>query len=238
MAKDTPGKKPAGKPSAAKEKPVAEKKEKSQGDGVKAARGKGDGPPPQKWNPVLRTRYTESILPALAEKVGRKNVHDLPRLQKITVSMGVGSGITEKKHVEDALEAMTIITGQKAAPTRARKSIASFKLREGLAIGCRVTLRGGRMYDFLYRLITVALPRVRDFRGLNPNGFDGRGNYSFGLTEQLVFPELNPDKFTRPQGMNIAFTISGSQSDDESRELLEMFGLPLKTKEAAKAKGA
>ncbi len=142
--------------------------------------------------------------------------------------MGVGSAIAEKKHMEEAVSAMSEITGQKPLVCKARKSIANFRLREGLAIGCKVTLRGARMYEFLDRLISLVLPRVRDFRGLKPNAFDGHGNYSLGLTEQLVFPELNPDKYLRPQGMNIAICCSAG-SDDESREMLRLFGLPFKT---------
>ena len=183
--------------------------------------------------PRLQQRYEKEILPALREKLGRENRLSLPRVQKIVVSMGVGSAIAEKKHMEEAVSAMSELTGQKPLVCKARKSIANFRLREGLAIGCKVTLRGARMYEFLDRLISLALPRVRDFRGLNPNAFDGHGNYSLGLTEQLVFPELNPDKYLRPQGMNIAICCSAG-SDDESRELLRLFGLPFKTDDADK----
>jgi len=177
--------------------------------------------------PRLREKYVKEILPALAKKLGRTNRHSLPRLQKIVVNMGVGKAIAEKKILEDALAAMTLITGQKPLTTLSRKSIANFKLRENMPIGCKVTLRGARMYEFLDRLISVALPRVRDFRGLDPNGFDRRGNYNLGLTEQLVFPELNPDKFTTPQGMNITLVTSAT-NDDEARELLRGFGMPLR----------
>ncbi|MCE5303687.1 MAG: 50S ribosomal protein L5 [Planctomycetaceae bacterium] len=177
--------------------------------------------------PRLREKYVKEILPALSAKFGRTNPHSLPRLQKIVVNMGVGKAITEKKYLEDALAAMTQITGQKPLTTLSRKAIANFKLRENLPIGCKVTLRGARMYEFLDRLVSVALPRVRDFRGLDPNGFDRRGNYNLGLTEQLVFPELNPDKFTTPQGMNITLVTSAT-NDDEARELLRAFGMPLR----------
>jgi large subunit ribosomal protein L5 len=177
--------------------------------------------------PRLKERYEKEILPALGEKLGRANRLSLPKIQKIVVSMGVGSAITDKKHIDEAVSAMAEITGQKPLVCKARKSIANFRLREGLAIGCKVTLRGARMYEFLDRLIALVLPRVRDFRGLNPKAFDGQGNYSLGLTEQLVFPELNPDKYLRPQGMNIAICCS-TKSDDESRELLKMFGLPFR----------
>jgi large subunit ribosomal protein L5 len=183
--------------------------------------------------PRLQERYEKEILPNLAKSLGRENRHSLPKLQKIVVSMGVGSAISDKKHMEDAVSALSDITGQKPLVCRARKSVASFRLREGSPIGCKVTLRGRRMYEFLDRLVSIALPRVRDFRGLNPNAFDGRGNYSLGLNEQLVFPELNPDKYTRPQGMNIAVCCS-SDSDDESRALLAGFGMPFKNENSEK----
>jgi large subunit ribosomal protein L5 len=183
--------------------------------------------------PRLQERYEKEILPALAEKLGRKNRHSLPKLQKIVVSMGVGSAISDKKHMEDAVSAMSDITGQKPLVCKARKSVANFRLREGSPIGCKVTLRGRRMFEFLDRLVAIALPRVRDFRGLNPEAFDGRGNYSLGLNEQLVFPELNPDKYTRPQGMNIAICCS-SDSDEESREMLTAFGVPFKNENSDK----
>lgn len=185
------------------------------------------GPPP---TPRLLERFEKEVLPELAKKLGRKNQLSLPRLEKIVVNMGVGSAVLEKKNLEDAVAALTQITGQKPLVTKARKAISGFKLREGLAIGCKVTLRGARMWEFLDRLISLALPRVRDFRGLEPNSFDGQGNYSLGLSEQLVFPELNPDKFTRVQGMNVTIVISG-KSNDESRELLRGLGLPFKADE-------
>lgn len=181
--------------------------------------------------PRLWERYEKQIRPALAEKLGRKNPHALPRLEKIVVSMGVGSAITEKKHIEEAALALGQITGQKPLITKSRVAIANFRLREGLPIGVKVTLRGIRMYEFLDRLVSLAIPRVRDFRGLNPKAFDGHGNYSLGLSEQLVFPELNPDKFVRPQGMNVTLVMAGSRGDDESRELLKAFGMPFKTEE-------
>jgi large subunit ribosomal protein L5 len=182
--------------------------------------------------PRLKDKYEKEILPSLAKKLGRKNRLALPRLEKIVVSMGVGSAITDKKHMEDAVSALAEITGQKPMVCKARKSVAAFKLRDGQAVGCKVTLRGVRMYEFLDRLISLALPRVRDFRGLSPNAFDQRGNYSLGLNEQLVFPELNPDKYSRVQGMNIAICCS-THSDDESRELLRGFGMPFRTEETA-----
>jgi large subunit ribosomal protein L5 len=184
--------------------------------------------------PRLKERFEKEILPAMREKFGRENRLALPRIEKIVVSMGVGSAMSDKKHIEEAVSAMTDLTGQKALVCKARKSIANFRLREGVAIGCKVTLRGARMYEFLDRLISIALPRVRDFRGLKLDAFDGHGNYSLGLTEQLVFPELNPDKYLRAQGMNIAICIAGD-SDDESREMLRLFGLPFKNPDEAAA---
>lgn len=191
-----------------------------------------DGPVP---TPRLLEQYRKTILPKLKETLGRTNPMNLPRIQKIVVNMGVGSATVEKKHLEDAVAAMTVITGQKPLVTKSKGAVAGFKLRENLPIGCKVTLRGFRMYEFLDRLINLVLPRVRDFRGLPQNAFDKRGNYSLGLSEQLVFPELNPDKFQRQQGMNITIVISGG-SDDESRELLRAMGLPFRTEEAGKKK--
>ena len=182
--------------------------------------------------PRLLERYNKKILPEMAERLGRSNRHSLPRLEKIVVNMGVGAASSEKKYLEEALDALTQISGQKPVVTLARQSIAGFKLREGMAIGCKVTLRGLRMYEFLDQLVSVALPRVRDFRGLNPDAFDGHGNYSIGLSEQLVFPELNPDKFTRTQGMNIA-VVTSTESNDEARELLKAFGVPMRSEKTA-----
>ncbi len=181
-------------------------------------------------NPRLQEKYNEEILPELRTKFGRENAHSLPKLEKIVVNMGVGSAITEKKHIEDSEAALTQISGQKPVVTKARKAIAGFRLREGMPIGVKVTLRSKRMYEFLDRLISLAVPRVRDFRGLNPDGFDGHGNYNMGLTEQLVFPELNPDKFSRVQGMNITL-VTSARTDDEARELLLGFGMPFKRDE-------
>jgi large subunit ribosomal protein L5 len=185
--------------------------------------------------PRLQEKYASEILPALQESLGRKNRLALPRLQKIVVNMGVGSAIQEKKHLETAIQALTEITGQKPFTTYARNSVAGFRLREGMAIGCKVTLRRARMYEFLDRLISIALPRVRDFRGVSRTAFDGHGNYSIGLSEQLVFPELNPDKYIRPQGMNITI-VSSVDSDAEALDLLTRFGMPFKrTDESAAA---
>jgi large subunit ribosomal protein L5 len=185
--------------------------------------------------PRLMERYFKEIVPALTAKFGRNNILSMPRLRKIVINMGVGKAINEKKFIEEAVEAMKTIAGQKPVVTRARLSVAGFKLREGQAVGCKVTLRGKRMYEFLDRLIALALPRVRDFRGLNPDGFDGNGNYSLGLTEQLVFPELNPDKFTNVQGMHVTL-VTNSGNDAESRELLRAIGMPLRQAEAVVGK--
>ena len=180
----------------------------------------------------IQEKYESELAPALAKQLGRENRLSLPRLEKIVVNMGVGSAITEKKSLEEAIDALTQITAQKPVITLARKSIAGFRLREGTSIGCKVTLRARRMYEFLDRLISLALPRVRDFRGLNPRAFDRHGNYSLGLAEQLVFPELNPDKFTRVQGMNVTI-VTSTDSDDEARELLRGMGVPFRSEEGA-----
>lgn len=177
--------------------------------------------------PRLLERYEKEVLPALAQQLGRSNRHSLPKMDKIVINMGVGKAVSEKKYLEEALDSIKQISGQKPIVTLSRKSIANFKLRENMAIGCKVTLRGKRMYEFLDRLISLALPRVRDFRGLDANAFDGRGNYNLGLTEQVVFPEINPDKFTGVQGMNITL-VTTTTSNDEARALLRGLGMPLK----------
>jgi len=175
----------------------------------------------------LQERYQKEILPALAKKLGRTNVLSLPRLQKIVVNMGVGEALSDKNRMEQSAEQLAQITGQKAQIMKAKIAVSGFRLREGNEVGCRVTLRGKRMYEFLDRLISIALPRIRDFRGVNPKSFDGHGNYSMGLTEQQVFPEIDPDKVTFVQGMDIAF-VTSTKSDDESRELLRGFGMPFR----------
>ncbi|MDX1947119.1 MAG: 50S ribosomal protein L5 [Pirellulaceae bacterium] len=185
--------------------------------------------------PRLLVKYQKEVLPALAGKLTRKNPMSLPRLDKIVVNMGVGAATQEKKHLETAAEAMGLITGQKPIITKSRQAISAFKLREGMPIGCKVTLRGRRMYEFMDRLISLALPRVRDFRGISRKAFDGNGSYSLGLSEQLVFPELNPDKFLRVQGMNITFVVKNA-TDDESRELLAQMGMPFQADEPGKRK--
>ena len=185
--------------------------------------------------PRLKERYEREVLPRLAESLGRKNRLSLPRLEKIVVNMGVGSATQEKKRLEEAVSALTRIVAQKPLVTRARKSIAGFRLREGVQIGCKATLRGNRMYEFLDRLVSLALPRVRDFRGLNPDAFDGHGNYSLGLSEQLVFPELDPDKFSTVQGMNVTM-VTTAETNDEARQLLRALGMPFRGE--APAQGA
>jgi len=175
----------------------------------------------------LHERYSKELIGQLKTKLGRDNVMSLPRLQKIVVNMGVGKALQDKNRMEQAAEQLTMIAGQKCQITKARIAVSAFRLREGNEIGCRVTLRGKRMYEFLDRLISVALPRIRDFRGVNPKSFDGNGNYSMGLTEQLVFPEIDPDKVTFTQGMDITF-VTSTRNDEEARELLRSFGLPFR----------
>jgi len=175
----------------------------------------------------LLDRYQKEIAPRLAERLGRQNLLSLPRLQKIVVNMGVGKALQDKNRIKEAAEQLAQITGQKAQVTKAKQAVSAFRLREGNEIGCRVTLRGRRMYEFLDRLISVALPRIRDFRGVNLKSFDGHGNYSLGLSEQSVFPEIDPDKVTFVQGMDVTF-VTSTNSDDEARELLRGFGMPFR----------
>ena len=175
----------------------------------------------------LLDRYKKEIVPQLSKKFGRENVLSLPRLMKIVVNMGVGKALQDKNRMEQSAEQLAQITGQRPQITKARVAVSGFRLREGNEIGCRVTLRGKRMYEFLDRLISIALPRIRDFRGVNPKSFDGHGNYSLGLAEQLVFPEIDPDKVTFTQGMDITF-VTSTNSDDEARELLRQFGMPFR----------
>jgi large subunit ribosomal protein L5 len=181
----------------------------------------------------LRKEYDETIVPAMIEKFGYKNRMEVPRLQKIVINMGVGEATQDKKKVETAASEMELIAGQKPVITKAKKSIAQFKLREGMPIGVKVTLRKERMYEFLDRLVTIALPRVRDFRGLNPKSFDGRGNYAMGLKEQLVFPEINYDRIEKVRGMDIIVTTTAN-TDDEARELLRLFNFPFPAEETQK----
>lgn len=173
----------------------------------------------------LRTLYNDEIVDAMIKKFGYKNIMEVPKLDKIVVNMGVGEAKDNAKLLESAVKDLEIITGQKAVTTKAKKSIANFKIREGLAIGCKVTLRGERMYEFLDRLVNLALPRVRDFRGVNPNSFDGRGNYSLGIKEQLIFPEIEYDKIDKIRGMDVIF-VTTAKTDEEGRELLRLFNMP------------
>ena len=174
----------------------------------------------------LLKQYRSEIVPTLQKELGRQNVLSLPRLEKIVVSMGLGKSRDEPKRTEAAMQDLATITGQKPVLTKAKKSVASFHLREGVVVGAKVTIRSRRMYEFLDRLINLAMPRIRDFRGMDPNAFDGRGSYSLGVTEQLVFPEVRVDDVKFQQGMNITIVITGSRSDEESRSLLEAFGFP------------
>jgi large subunit ribosomal protein L5 len=178
-----------------------------------------------KYTPRLRTKYDSEIAKAMTEKFGYKNAMEVPKIEKITLNMGVGEGTQDKKKVTIAAAEMEKIAGQKPVITKAKTSIAQFKLREGMPIGCKVTLRRERMYEFLDRLITVALPRVRDFRGLNPKSFDGRGNYAMGLKEQIVFPEIAYDSIDKVRGMDVIITTT-ARTDDEARELLRLFNFP------------
>src|SRR5438132_11946337 len=175
----------------------------------------------------LLDRYQKEIAPRLSERFGRKNRLSLPRLEKIVVNMGVGKALQDKNRMGQAADQLAQITGQRPQITKARISVSGFRLREGNEIGCRVTLRGRRMYEFLDRLISSAMPRIRDFRGVNPKSFDGNGNYSIGLAEQLVFPEIDPDKVTFTQGMDITF-VTSTRNDDEARALLRLFGMPFR----------
>jgi large subunit ribosomal protein L5 len=177
--------------------------------------------------PRLKTRYREEILPRLREDFGYRNVMQVPGLTKIVVNMGVGDAARDSKLIEGAVRDLSAITGQKPTVTKARKSVAQFKLREGMPIGAHVTLRGDRMWEFLDRLLTIALPRIRDFRGLSPKQFDGRGNYTFGLTEQAMFHEVDQDKIDRVRGMDIT-VVTTAQTDDEGRALLRHLGFPFK----------
>ncbi len=175
----------------------------------------------------LKEKYTNEIVPAMTKKFGYKNVMQVPKLDKIVINMGVGEAKDNAKVLEAAVKDLEIISGQKAVVTKAKKSVANFKLREGQSIGCKVTLRGERMYEFADRLINLALPRVRDFRGVNPNAFDGRGNYALGIKEQLIFPEIEYDKVDKVRGMDIIF-VTTAHTDEEARELLTLFGMPYK----------
>lgn len=175
----------------------------------------------------MRKMYAEEIVPQMMEKFGFKNILRVPRLEKIVLNMGIGVGISDNKAIQAAAEELAIITGQRPVITRAGKSIAAFKLREGMSVGCRVTLRGKMMYEFIDRMINIALPRIKDFRGLSPDSFDQHGNYSFGLDEQIVFPEVDVDKSYRTQGMDITL-VTSNRNVEEAKELLRLFGMPFK----------
>lgn len=175
----------------------------------------------------LKETYLNEIVDGMTKKFGYKNVMEVPKLDKIVINMGVGEAKDNAKVLETAVKDLEIIAGQKAVLTRAKKSVANFKIREGMPIGCKVTLRGDKMYEFADRLINLALPRVRDFRGVNPNAFDGRGNYALGIKEQLIFPEIEYDKIDKVRGMDIIF-VTTANTDEEARELLVQFGMPFK----------
>jgi large subunit ribosomal protein L5 len=184
--------------------------------------------------PRLKRRYREEVLPRLRSEQGYANPMQVPRLQKIVVNMGLGDSLKDGRLLDAALEDLAIVTGQKALVTKARKSIAGFKLREGMAIGAKVTLRGDRMWEFLDRLLSTALPRIRDFRGLSATGFDGHGNYTIGVTEQLIFPEIDYDKVVKVRGMDIT-VVTTARTDDEGRALLQALGFPLQGMPAVSA---
>ncbi len=175
----------------------------------------------------LKDFYKNDIVPGMTKKFGYKNVMEVPKLDKVVINMGVGEAKDNAKLLESALKDMEIIAGQKPVVTKAKKSVANFKIREGMSIGCKVTLRGEKMYEFVDRLINLALPRVRDFRGVNPNAFDGRGNYSLGIKEQVIFPEIEYDKIDKVRGMDIIF-VTTAKTDEEARELLTLFGMPFR----------
>ncbi len=180
-------------------------------------------------SPRLKAKYQEEIMKSLMEKFQYKSIMEVPKLTKITVNKGIGAAVADKKLVDVGVEELTTITGQKAVPTKAKTSISNFKLREGMPIGARVTLRGDKMYEFLDRLTSIALPRVRDFKGVKDSGFDGRGNYTLGVKEQIIFPEISIDKVNKISGMDITF-VTTANSDEESYELLKAFGMPFASK--------
>ncbi|KPF56537.1 large subunit ribosomal protein L5 [Novosphingobium capsulatum] len=190
-----------------------------------------------KYTPRLKGKYDAEIAAAMKAKFGYKNDMEIPRIDKITLNMGVGEASQDKKKVQTAAAEMELIAGQKPVITKAKKSIAQFKLREGMPIGCKVTLRRERMYEFLDRLITIAMPRIRDFRGLNPKSFDGRGNYAMGLKEQIIFPEISYDQIDKVRGLDIIVTTT-AKTDDEARELLRLFGFPFPQEAAEQAQAA
>ncbi|MCK4288072.1 MAG: 50S ribosomal protein L5 [Bacteroidales bacterium] len=179
------------------------------------------------YSPRLKDKYYEEIIPALVKQFGYKSKMQVPKLKKISLNQGLGAAITDKKLIDSGVEEMTLISGQKAVPTRSKRDVSNFKLRKGMPIGVRLTLRGEKMYEFLDRLIAVSIPRIRDFRGINDKGFDGKGNYTLGITEQIIFPEINIDKVSRINGMDITF-VTSADTDREAMALLKEFGLPFK----------
>jgi large subunit ribosomal protein L5 len=230
MAKKEASEKPAKAPKPEAKggaKPEA-KAGKAKGEG-KAAAPKGDATPAAAAGPArLHVHYREKVVPELMQKFGYKSIMEVPRLEKITLNMGVGEATADKKVLDAAVGDMTKIAGQKPVVTKARKSIATFKIRAGYPIGCMVTLRGARMYEFLDRFVSVAMPRIRDFRGVSSRAFDGRGNYSIGVKEQIIFPEIEYDKIDALRGLNISITTT-AKSDDEARALLAGFRFPFKS---------
>ena len=209
--------------------------------GAKAARGKDDrrgkgeakhtapaAPRPSDYRPRMKAHYEAVVREALKKEFGYGNVMQIPRLEKIVINMGVGEAVNDRKKVDSAAKELSMIAGQRAVVTRARKSIATYKVRDGMPIGCKVTLRGDRMYEFIDRLVTIALPRVKDFRGLSPKSFDGRGNYAMGLKEHIVFPEINYDDVDDVRGMDV-IVCTTAHSDDEARALLRGFNFPFRT---------
>ena len=191
----------------------------------------------EQYTPRLRSRYDAEIVKAMTEKFGYENPMQVPKLEKITLNMGVGEASQDKKKVQTAAEEMELIAGQKPVITKAKKSIAQSKLREGMPIGCKVTLRRERLYEFLDRLVTVAMPRIRDFRGLNQKSFDGRGNYTMGVKEQIIFPEISYDRIEKVRGLDIIVTTT-AKTDDEARELLRLFGFPFPAEESEQKEAA
>jgi large subunit ribosomal protein L5 len=222
---------PAPAPDEAKAEPTqAEPKAEAKKAEPKAAKQSK----PADYSPRLKSDYEDRIVKAMTEKFGYKNRMEVPRLDKIVLNMGVGEATQDKKKVETAAAEMEKIAGQKPVIAKAKKSIAQFKLREGMPIGCKVTLRRDRMYEFLDRLVTIALPRVRDFRGLNAKSFDGRGNYAMGLKEQIIFPEINYDQIDKVRGMDVIITTT-AKTDEEARELLRLFNFPFPAEEQREA---
>jgi large subunit ribosomal protein L5 len=218
---DKPEKKPA--PAAAQQQAKPKREPKKEAAAPKIAQGPQEPAPPAR----LAQHYREKVVPELMQKFGYKTVMQVPRLRKITINMGVGETTTDKKVLDHALADMTKIAGQKPVVTKARRSIANFKVRAGFPVGCMVTLRGARMYEFFDRLVNIAMPRIRDFRGVSNRAFDGRGNYSLGFKEQIIFPEIDYDKIDAIRGMNIAITTT-ARTDDEARALLSAFRFPFK----------